>query len=111
MAESDTNRRLDRLKVRPALNGLKDDYLKVVLMDALDFFMEYTHRVNDPGERVDGLICDIAAARLNKEGLEGAQAATVGDISTTWYGTIDPELIPRLNGYRLVVGLNAEYKN
>ena len=109
MAESNTDRRVLRLKARPNMAEITDGYMAAVLDDALDFFLDYTHRVIDPGKRIDGLICDIAAARLNKEGLEGAQAATVGDISTTWYGTIDPELIPRMNAYRLVIGLNAEY--
>lgn len=98
-----------RLKRRPTLADKNDDYLLLTVEEAVEFFLDYTHRVKDPGAQIDNLICEMAVLRINAEGAENVQAATIGDISTTWYSTIPPMIVPRLNRWRLMVGLNAEY--
>lgn len=109
MTDSDTERRLARLKLRPTLKEKTDDFLIMSLEDSLAFFLDYTHRMNDPGQRVDSLICELAVLRINAEGVENVKHAVEGEVEREWYETIPPMLLPRLNAYRLMVGVNAEY--
>ena len=109
MTEQDTARRLARLKLRPTLAGKGDDFLVMSLEDSLAFFLDYTHRIDDPGQRVDSLICELAVLRINAEGVENVKVAREGEVEREWYETIPPMLLPRLNAYRLMVGVNAEY--
>lgn len=109
MTEQDTARRLARLKLRPTLADKGDDFLVMSLEDSLAFFLDYTHRIDDPGQRVDSLICELAVLRINAEGVENVKVAREGEVEREWYETIPPMLLPRLNAYRLMVGVNAEY--
>lgn len=109
MTDSDTERRLARLKLRPTLADKSDDFLVMSLEDSLAFFLDYTHRLNDPGQRVDSLICELAVLRINAEGVENVKHAVEGEVEREWYETIPPMLLPRLNAYRKMVGINAEY--
>lgn len=109
MTEQDTARRLARLKLRPTLASKSDDFLVMSLEDSLAFFLDYTHRIDDPGQRVDSLICELAVLRINAEGVENVKVAREGEVEREWYETIPPMLLPRLNAYRLMVGVNAEY--
>ena len=109
MTEQDTARRLARLKLRPTLSEKTDEFLVMSLEDSLAFFLDYTHRMNDPGQRVDSLICELAVLRINAEGVENVKHAVEGEVEREWYETIPPMLLPRLNAYRLMVGINAEH--
>lgn len=101
-------RRLARLKRKRTIEGKGDDYLEGLLDDALDCFLERTHRVNDPGERIDGLLCELALHWSNMEGAEHTTGATEAEISRTWEH-MPADLWERMKPYRLVVGINAEY--
>lgn len=109
MSEEDTSRRLARLKRRPTLAEKNDDFLMLTLEEAADFFLDYTHREKDPGSRVDNLICELAVLRINAEGVENVKVAKEGEVEREWYEAIPPMLLNRLNSYRLIWGLNAEY--
>lgn len=109
MTEQDTTRRLARLKLRSTLAEKSDDFLVMSLEDSLAFFLDYTHRIDDPGQRVDSLICELAVLRINAEGVENVKVAKEGEVEREWYETIPPMLLPRLNAYRLMVGVNAEH--
>lgn len=109
MSEEDTSRRLARLKRRPTLAEKNDDFLTLTLEESIDFFLDYTHRETDPGQRIDNLICELAVLRINSEGVENVKHAVEGEVEREWYEAIPPMLLNRLNSYRKIWGLNAEY--
>ena len=104
----DDLRRLSILKRRPALSEKTDDYLLLCLEDARTFFLDYTNRDEDPGLKVDNLVCEIASLKANSEGAENVQQAADGGrggISRTFYADIPPFLLNRLKNWRLMRGL------
>ena len=105
MSDEDDTRRLMRLKRRPTLADRSDDFLMLAVEDSVDFFREYTHTQADPGEEIDGLICDLAVYRIEQEGVENVQSASEGEVSRSYYEGIPPMLVHRLNGYRRIIGL------
>lgn len=113
MNSEDLDRRMTRLKYRRTVEGKPDDYLKLLLDDALAMFLELTHRTDDPGERVDSLICEIANVMSNQEGAEHAMVAKEGEFERQYQATtvmdLPESLYKRIISYRLVVGVNAEY--
>jgi len=109
MADTDTTRRLMRLKKRPTMAGRSDDYLEMMLEDALEFFREYTHGYanSDLGSEIDGLICEIAVFNINQEGVENVSSASEGAMSRSYFDSVPPMLARRLNKYRRVLGLDS----
>lgn len=108
MDPEDMQRRMVRLKKYRTTKGKPEDYLELVLDNALDTFYEITHRTTDPGARIDGLICELANHFSNMEGAEHTQTAKEGELERVWQGLPD-ELYKRMLNYRLVVGVNAEH--
>ena len=97
-----TERRLARLKYRRTVQGKPDDYLMLLLDDASDMFREITHR-DDPGEKVDGLICELASYMSNYEGIEYTTTAKDGEMERqNASGTIPDPLYKRIIAYRVV---------
>ena len=52
MVTADDQRRLARLNKYPALQVKPDEYLLVLLENARNHFLNFTHRSEDPGEPV-----------------------------------------------------------
>lgn len=100
-------RRLVRLKARRTTAGKPDAYLEGLLDDALETFLQITHRTADPGEGIDGLMVDMATHWSNMEGAEFTEGATEGDMSRTWTNLPDA-IYKRMISYRKVAGLIAE---
>lgn len=99
-----------RLKKRRTVMDKPDDYLEMLLEDALDTFLDITHREKDVGQRIDGLLCEMANFMSNMEGAEHLMVAKEGELekqSST--GDLPDSLYKRIIAYRQVVGLNAEY--
>lgn len=114
MNSEDMDRRMIRLKYRRTVEGKPDDYLKMLLDDALAMFLELTHRTDDPGQRIDGLLCELASLMSNQEGAEYTSTAKEGEFERQYQGStlaigIPDVLYKRIISYRLVVGLNAEH--
>lgn len=107
MDPENLERRMTRLKKRRTVEGKPDEFLETVLDDALDTFLEITHRTTDPGACIDGLICELANHLSNMEGAEHTQTAKEGELERTWQGLPD-EIYKRMLQYRKVVGINAE---
>lgn len=109
MASEHTLRRVGRIHTYPAFKKAGDDYVQLILEDALAYFLDYTHRGEDPGEVVDSLICDIARSMHTRMGAEGVKKAKDGELEREWseQGGLDPLLLRRMKAYRLVVGVNA----
>lgn len=112
MATEHTLRRLARVKTLPMFKNKGDEALIIYLEDALSVFLDYTHRSVDPGEGVDGLICDIAKLNIGKEGAEGVKKAKDGEFEREWAVEtgLPTELTARMKMYRQVVGVNATPK-
>lgn len=106
MDRADMGRRLQRLMKRPLLAEKPTEYLEVLLDDALSVFLEYTHRICDPGEPVDALLCRMVVVWTNMEGAEGSTSAEDGDIKRTWEA-LPSDIQRSLKHYRLVVGISA----
>lgn len=104
MADDDLLRRLVRFKSKPSASGKSDVYLMAELTNALDAFLQYCHRTDDPGEPIDTLIVDIAVISVNMAGAEGSSSASEGGISRSWDG-MPSSLQSRINAWRLPVGL------
>ena len=103
-------RRLARLKLRRTVEGKSDEYLQLLLEDALDTFLDLTHREEDVGERIDGLLCEMANYMSNMEGAEHQMKAKEGELereSST--GDLPDSLYKRIIAYRQVVGINADH--
>lgn len=103
-------RRVGRIHAYPGFKNSADDYLIVLLDDALAYFLDFTHRGEDPGEQVDSIVCDIARSMNARMGAEGVKKAKDGDMEREWSeqgGLVDPALLRRMKSYRLVVGVNA----
>jgi len=115
-ASEHTLRRLGRLSRYGSFANHSDDEngeLTLALEDALAVFLDYTNRVEDPGQPVDSLIIDIAKTLLVRSGAEGVTKAKDGEMMREWSdanGGLDIFLRRRMNAYRLVVGLNAPPK-
>lgn len=84
MTTEDTARRLARLRTKRTLDAKSDDFLTVLLEDALSYFLDYTHRDVDPGERIDGMLCRLAVVWSNQEGVEGSVVSKDGDLERQW---------------------------
>lgn len=102
-------RRMARLKKKRTVMGKPDDYLEALLDDALDMFLDITHRKKDVGERIDGLICELAQVMSNQEGAEHATVAKEGELERQYVADIPDGLYKRITAYRQMVGINAEY--
>ena len=105
--EANLTRRLARLKVQPIMATKTDDYLTYLLKDAVDCFHEITHS-EDPGEKVDGLMCRMVTGWADMEGAEGTTSASEGGLARTWEA-LPADVYKRLKTYRRVVGINATY--
>lgn len=104
----DTLRRLDRLHSRRTLKDRSDDYLIMLLEDAAEYAMAYTHRVEDMGEAWDGLICRIAVYWANVEGAEGARHIKDGEVEREVAETqLPPDIEKQLKAVRLIPGVHA----
>lgn len=104
------DRRMARLKKRRTVQGKPDDYLELLLDDALDCFLDYTHRINDPGERIDGIVCELASHWSNMEGVEYTATVKEADMMRNWDAVPDA-IRKRMMQYRLIIGINAEVGN
>lgn len=107
MAEDDKMRRLSKMRARPTLAVKGDEYLEAVLEDALETFLDLTHRSKDPGERVDSLLIRLAVVYSNQEGVEGNTKAEDGELKREWTDTLPADLYRQIKSWRLVVGVNA----
>lgn len=103
------SRRMARLKKRRTVQGKPDEYLEMLLDDALDTFLDITHRETDIGERIDGLLCEMASFMSNAEGGEHLTQAQEGDFMRQSATDMPDSLYKRIIAYRQVVGVNAEY--
>ena len=101
------SRRMARLKKRRTVQGKPDEFLELLLDDALDAFLDITHRREDPGERIDGLICELASFMSNAEGAEHLTQAQEGDFVRNATTDLPDSLYKRIIAYRKVVGANA----
>ena len=100
--DENTVRRLARLKYRRTVQGKPDDYLILLLDDASDLCREITHR-EDLGERIDGLICELASFMSNYEGIEYTTTAKDGEMERqNASGTIPDPLYKRIIAYRII---------
>lgn len=75
--------RLFKLRARPQYNHLDDMTLLAAIDTAVSVFEDYTNR-DDPGERADGVIVELACVALNRLGAEGSVSASEGGMSRTW---------------------------
>ena len=112
MASEHTLRRLGRLNTIPMFKNKPDDALTIYLEDALQVFLDYTHRSTDPGAPIDSLVCDIAKIAIGKEGVEGVKKAKDGEMERSWSeeSGLPSEITSRMKMYRQVVGVNATPK-
>jgi len=113
MASEHTLRRMARLNATP-FGSKRDEEKQVACEDALSLFLDITNRSEDMGERIDGLVCEIAKTMLSKSGQEGIKKAKDGELEREWSeanGMLDPVLLKRIKAYRLVVGLNATFES
>ncbi len=76
--------RLAQLRSRPQYGFLPDDTLEHILEEALQDFLVYTNRTEDPGDRADSVIIDIAAIKLNMLGAEGTAMVKEGETTRQW---------------------------
>ena len=103
----DLNRRLERIKRRPTMEGKSDVWLSLCIEDATDYFLEYTNRTIDPGAEADNVICEIALLRINTEGIEDMMKAKDGELEREMGSEWHPLLGSRLNQWRVMRGLHA----
>ena len=110
MASEHILRRVGRMTSYPVYKGKDENELTATLEDALQLFLDLTHRSADPGDVVDSLICDIAKSLLARSGQEGVKKAKDGEFEREWseqFGGLDIVLMNRIKKYRQVVGANA----
>lgn len=107
MTSDDQARRLSKMAVRQTLKAKTDDYLLAMLDDALETFLDLTHRSVDPGERIDSLIIRIAVIYSNQEGAEGNSVAEDGELKRQWADALPSDIYRQIRSWRLVVGLDA----
>ncbi|MGN0138409.1 MAG: phage head-tail connector protein [Candidatus Methanomethylophilaceae archaeon] len=103
---ADTLRRLQRLRMRRTLDQKDDDFLAMILDDALESFLTLTNRTEDPGQRIDGLICRIAVVWANMEGVEGATKAEEGDVKREYLDIMPTDIQREIRRWKLVPGLH-----
>lgn len=101
----DTRRRIALLMARPGLEGRKDEFLEYCVRNAEETFLEYTNRHNDPGEKADMVICELASHYAYYEGVENVSSATDGSMSRSFFEGIPPAICQRMNSWRLIGGL------
>lgn len=99
---------IDRLKVVLGIKDDKqDDLLLILLDDARDFILSHTRRNEEQWLPVfDSIRRQIAVINYNRQGAEGSQGKSVGEVSDTFYvlGADYPDsIIKTLNQYRLAV--------
>ena len=109
MDSESMTRRLAILKRRPAYRDYDEEYLKAMLDNAYSFFLEYTFRAKDLGERIDSLIVEIAVYYLDSEGAQNTKHAKDGELEREYFEGLPPMVLNRLAGYRTVIGVNAEF--
>ena len=106
--DTDTLRRLSRLRTRRTLTDKSDEYLTMLLEDSRDYFLSVTHRSADPGARADSIITRIAVMWSNMEGGEGAKHVKDGEVEREYPEATMPEDIEReIKAWKLVVGVDA----
>jgi len=94
----------------PAYANRSEDEVIASLEDALQVFLDLTHRSEDLGQPIDSLICDIAKTLIARSGQEGVKKAKDGEFEREWSdqtGGLDLSLMARIKKYRQVVGVNA----
>lgn len=96
-----TETRLAKLKLRPQYNHLTDDLMTAMLEEALGDFFAYTNRRSDPGDAVDSIIIDMAAAKLNALGIEGQKRAKDGEVERE-YENLQEMQLRKLDSWRVV---------
>lgn len=108
MTMTDTHRRLSRLHDRRTLKDRSDEYLTMLLEDAVEYAMAVTHRQEDMGEGWDGVICRIAVYWANLEGAEGARHIKDGEVEREVAETqLPPDIEKQLKAFRLIPGVHA----
>ncbi|MBE6524482.1 MAG: hypothetical protein E7Z65_06395 [Thermoplasmata archaeon] len=91
--------RFAQLRNRPQYEFLKDDVLETMLAEALQDFLLYTNRKEDPGERADSVIIDMAAIKLNMLGAEGSSMVKEGEVTRQW-DSLPESLRMKLDAFR-----------
>ena len=103
---ADTERRIEKLRKIPLYRNEEtypNDQVTAVMEDALNAFLEYTHRAKDLGEAIDSIIIELCKSRINKTGLEGMGSVGEGGVSQSW--EIEPWLKSRMFRYKLMQGI------
>lgn len=98
--DEDTTRLFERLSVRPQYSTLPDEIRQQAVIEARDQFLDYTNRDTYPGERADSIVCDLAAAWINRLGWEGMSKAEDGDLHREINVTQDTALALRMDAWR-----------
>lgn len=97
-----TATRLAKLRMRPQYEHLSDDVLTAMLEEALGDFFAYTNRRADPGDAVDSIIIDMAAAKLNALGIEGIKKAKDGEVERE-YENLQEMQLRKLDSWRIAM--------
>ena len=105
MNDRNIDRRFAQMLRRPTMRDREPDFIRLSLEDATAYFLEYTHRHEDPGEDADSVICAIAALNINMEGWENMKKAKDGEYEREMEATIPPMLKARLDSWRMMWGL------
>ena len=94
--------RLASLRVRPQYSYLEDAVLEEILAEAVQDFLIYTNRKEDPGDEVDSIIVDMAAIKLNMLGAEGTSMVKEGEVTRQW-DSLPETLRLRMDRYRKAI--------
>ena len=97
-----TETRLTALKLRPQYSHLSDELMTQILEEALQDFFAYTNRRSDPGDAVDSIIIDMAAAKLNALGIEGIKKAKDGEVERE-YENLQEMQLRKLDSWRIAM--------
>lgn len=97
-----TTSRLKNLQLRPQYGHMDEALLIRMLDEALGDFLAYTNRREDPGDAVDSLIIDMAAAKLNALGIEGQKRAKDGEVERE-YENLQEMQLRKLDSWRVVM--------
>lgn len=95
---------MDKLKTRlniPIEDTSKDGLLLILLDDAKRAMLDYTNRIELLPE-LEGIQRELAILYYRKLGDEGVNSYSEGAVSTSYDTDIPPNLITRLNSYRLL---------
>lgn len=104
--DEDTARRLAHLRTKRTLDGKTDEYLAGLLDEALAYFLDFTHREVDPGNRIDGMLCRLAVVWSNQEGVEGSTVSKDGDLERQW-PEVPSDIRAQMRTWRLLPVLHA----